>query len=110
VRRRRVVIEATAEADIESIGDWISEAGAPVAAYRFIRRVRVHLARYDTASERGQRRDDIEDGVRVAAFERTLIIVFKVYDDRVTILRVFRGSRDWEAILKQEPLGRLPTD
>ena len=52
---------------------------------------------FDIVSERGHRRDDISPGLRIAGFERRVTIAFAVDDDRVTILRMFYGGRDWEA-------------
>jgi plasmid stabilization system protein ParE len=41
-------------------------------------------------------RDDIRPGLRVVGFERRATIAFRVEDDRVTILRIFHGGRDWQ--------------
>ncbi len=48
------------------------------------------------ASERGMRRDDIRQGLRITGFERRLTVAFTVDDDRVTILRLCHGGQDWE--------------
>ncbi|WP_307270903.1 type II toxin-antitoxin system RelE/ParE family toxin [Labrys wisconsinensis] len=56
-------------------------------------------ARLETASERGHRRDDIRLGLRVVGFEKRVVVAFTVDDERVTILRIFRGGVDWERAL-----------
>jgi toxin ParE1/3/4 len=48
------------------------------------------------ASERGRRRDDIRPGLRIIGFERRVTVAFAVEEERVVILRIFYGGRDWE--------------
>jgi toxin ParE1/3/4 len=42
---------------------------------------------------------DIRQGLRVVGFERRVKIAFLVDDDRVTILRMFPGGKDWEGLV-----------
>lgn len=52
------------------------------------------------ASERGRLRDGVRPGLRVIGFERRVTAAFTVGKDRVTILRLFYGGRDWERELR----------
>jgi toxin ParE1/3/4 len=51
------------------------------------------------ASERGQLREDIRPGLRVAGFEHRVAIAFIVEDERVIILRVFYGGQNWTDLI-----------
>jgi toxin ParE1/3/4 len=99
VKRRPVGWSPSARNDLQQIHDYISDAGSPVNALRFIERIAVYCETLDYASERGQRRDDIRPGLRVVGFERRVAIAFEVDDERVTILRIFYGGVDWERAL-----------
>jgi toxin ParE1/3/4 len=50
---------------------------------------------------RGTRRDDIRPGLRVFGFRRRVSIAFQVKGEEVTILGVFYGGQDFEAVLEQ---------
>jgi toxin ParE1/3/4 len=38
--------------------------------------------------------------MRVVGFERRVTIAFSVQEERVTILRIFYGGRNWEEIMR----------
>ncbi len=50
--------------------------------------------------ERGRRRDDIRQGLRVIGFERRVTIAFHVTDDFVIIDLILYGGRDVERNLR----------
>ena len=100
--RRAVVVSPEARADLLQLYDWIAEAAAPATALAFIERVETYLLGFDIASERGTRRDDIRPGLRTIGFARRMTIAFTVEADRVTILRIFYGGRDWESVLDED--------
>jgi len=57
--RREVVFAPKASDDLLNLYEWIAaRAGAAVAA-KYIDRIEKFCSRFDLASERGQRRDDI---------------------------------------------------
>ena len=97
--RRRVVLSQDALDDLIGLYRQIAEAASPETALAFVERVEAYLARFDVASERGTRRDDIRPGVRMIGFERRLTVTFRVTESEVTILRVFYGGQDWPTAL-----------
>jgi toxin ParE1/3/4 len=99
VKRRQLGWSPPARDDLQHIHDYISDAGSPINALRFIERIAAYCETLDHASERGQRRDDIRQGLRVVGFERRVAIAFQVDDERVKILRIFYGGVDWESAL-----------
>ncbi len=66
-----------------------------------MQRIRRPCERLDIFPERGTLRDDIAPGLRLFGIERRVTVAFKVYDDRVSIIRVLYGGRDVEAILRE---------
>ncbi|WP_018264956.1 type II toxin-antitoxin system RelE/ParE family toxin [Methylosinus sp. LW4] len=95
MRRRAIVFSPEARDDILQIYDWIEERAGSDVALAYIGR----LETYCRASERGRRRDDLRPGLRAVGFERRVTIAFFVEEERVTILRLFYGGKDWEAAL-----------
>jgi toxin ParE1/3/4 len=52
--------------------------------------------------ERGTLREDLGPGLRTLGFEGRVTIAFRILPDRVQIVRIFYGKRDFEAILRRE--------
>lgn len=76
------------------MGDWIAERAGLDVALNYIERLEAYCVGFETAGERGQRRDDIRTGLRVAGFERRVAIAFTVSATEVTILRFYYGGRN----------------
>jgi len=100
VKRRAVIFSPEARQDLLDIYTWIADAGSPLAAIGYIDRLEATCRGFDLAAERGHRRDDIREGLRITGFERNATIAFAVEEDRVVILRAFWGGRDWERELR----------
>jgi toxin ParE1/3/4 len=105
VKRRPIIIAPDARDDLNSLYDWIAGAASPGVALGYIERIERHLSGFDVVAERGTRRDDIRPGLRIVGFERRVTIAFTVEPERVTILRVMYGGRDWETNLKGDEDG-----
>jgi toxin ParE1/3/4 len=100
VRRRLVDYAPEADQDFEWIYDAIARASGPATAFDYVQRLRAFCERLEYAGERGGRRDDIRDGLRIVGFERRVTVAFSVDESRVTILRLFYGGRDWEGAFR----------
>jgi len=55
-----------------------------------------------TFPARGNRRDDIRPGLRIANYRKRVAIAFHVDEDRVNIIGVVYGGQDDEAALLEE--------
>ena len=100
MKRRRVVYAPDAANDLDSIYDYIAEAGEPAVAARYEERIRRFCEGLDLGAERGSLRDDVRPGLRVIGFERRIAVAFVVQEDRVVVLRILFGGRDWESGLR----------
>ena len=85
---------------LDALERYIAEAGASVAAARYVDAIVDQCAKLQNNPHRGARRDDIRTGLRTIGFRRRVTIAFEVVDDTVTILGVYYGGRDYEASLR----------
>lgn len=96
---RQVVFTPEAQDDLFAIYDWVAEKASPMVAMRFTGRIEGFCRRLGLMAERGRSRDDIRPGLRIIGFERRVTIAFVIQTERVVILRLFYGGRDWEEVL-----------
>ncbi len=99
MKERNVIFSPEAMEDLLALYDWIAEAAGPETAIAYIDRLEAYCLGFVAASERGHRRDDIREGLRVVGFERRITVAFTVDADRVTILRFIYAGRNWEGAL-----------
>jgi plasmid stabilization system protein ParE len=82
----------------------ISEAASDEIAANYIRAIVRQCNSLNTFPQRGAQRDDIGPGIRIFGFRKRVSIAFQVGETSVTILGVFYGGQNFEALLK-EPEG-----
>ena len=99
MKPRRVEFSEAARRDLSELYDWIAAAAGPAVADRYLDRLAAWCRGFDLASERGTLRDDIRPGLRIVGFERRITIALMVEEDRVVILRLYYGGRDWPSDL-----------
>lgn len=74
----------------------MAPASGSVVASRYKQRIREFCDRLEYGAERGILRDDLRPGLRIIGFERRVTVASAVEEDRVAILRIFYGGRDWQ--------------
>lgn len=101
MRRHRVVLREQAYADLDAIARFIIASGGTAAtAEAFVGRIWRRCQRIGDAPHAGRPRDDLAPGLRSAAFERSAVILYRVEDDRVRVINIFYGGRDYEALYR----------
>ena len=95
-----VVFAPESLSDLIALYDWLSGAAGSQVALGYVERIEDFCRGLSLAPKRGHLRDDIRPGLRIIGFERRVTIAFMVEDDRVVILRLFYGGRDWEALIE----------
>ena len=70
----------------------MTEMAGPRIGAAYVEKLMAHCLKFDLASERGARRDDIRPGLRVIGSRRYVTIAFTVSDTQVVILRVFTAA------------------
>jgi toxin ParE1/3/4 len=103
VKLYKVDYQESATEDIESIYRWIYKVSLdPVTAQRFTDRIWIACERIGDVPYGGRSRDDLWPGLRTMPFERSAVIAYRVLDDRVQIVNVFYGGRDYEALYRKD--------
>ena len=97
----RVVFRREAIQHLEELYDYIAEAGSPEIAARYIEAIVTYYEGLTDFPHRGSARDDIRPGLRTIGYKKRVIIAFAILDDRVAILGIFYGGRDYETILAE---------
>lgn len=98
----KLLITSTADLDLEEIEARISSDN-PAEADRFLELL---SQRFELIAEMpgiGRRRDNYARGVRSIA-EGDYVIVYRVKDEALEILRVLHGARDPERVIRENPI------
>jgi plasmid stabilization system protein ParE len=92
-------LTARAKKDMFAIHRRIAEDRTLVAD-DYIDRMLTTLATLTTQPHAGQRRDDLRKRLRIFSFEEDYVIAYFPKRDGIRVLRILRGARNWEAILR----------
>jgi len=94
----------TAVAQLEAVKRYIASAADPVTAASFVDAVIDHCLDLDEYPHRGAQRDDLRPGLRTISYRKRVNIAFVIDEGAhvVTILGVFYGGQDFEAVLRSE--------
>lgn len=98
----RIIVSPEAQAQLDTLFDYIAGAASPETALRFNGAVLDQIGQLRDFPIRGTARDDILPGLRTVGFRRRVTIAFVVDAAAVLVLGVFYGGQDIEAILRDE--------
>jgi len=99
-----VVFSPEAQTDLFDLYDYIAEQNSAERAIAYLGRIEKFCLSLTTLSERGTGKDEVRPCLRIIGFERRVTIAFQVQSDRVTILRILYGGRDFSrAFPSEEP-------
>lgn len=98
------VVRFTPEAQrqLDELETHIAVAASPSIAARYIDRIVDYCEELRTFPLRGVQRDDIRQGLRTLGYRRRVTIAFEVSEDAVTIIGIFYGGQDFEAVLQDD--------
>jgi toxin ParE1/3/4 len=91
-----------AKADLEGIGDRIAERN-PMRAVTYVQELRERASRIGEFPHAGPPRPQWGEGIRITVHGKYLI-VYRVRDETVQVLRVVHGARDLDTLFEEEPL------
>ena len=95
-----VFLTPAAEADLISIGDWLSEHN-PELALPYIRKLRDAASAIGEFPGAGAPRPHWGADVRIRIMDR-YIIAYRIRSERVEVLRIVHGSRDLDRLFSDE--------
>jgi plasmid stabilization system protein ParE len=88
-----------AEAQLVELYSYIAAKASPEIAAGFTEGIVAYCESLSTFPLRGVLRDDVRPGLRITNFRRRVVIAFDVVGDRLTILGIFYGGQNYEAVL-----------
>ncbi len=99
-----IVFSPSAREQLIALDEYIARAASPEIAARYTDAVVGFCLSLATFPVRGIIRDDLRLGLRITNYRKRTVIAFALEPDarRVTILGIFHGGQDYEAVL-QEP-------
>lgn len=98
---RDVVLSEKANHDLAALGVYIASQAGDAIAYRYLDRLYSACMALAHFPERGTKRDDIRPGLRIIGFERRATIAFQILPNRVEIVTIAYGGRDFESDLRK---------
>ena len=105
--RNTVVFTPEAQEQLAALYRYLATAATPVNAARFADAIITFCEDLQTFPHRGTCRDDIRPGLRITSYKKRVVVAFNVDAEQVSILGVFYGGQDYEAIFQSgldEPL------
>ncbi|HZK99064.1 MAG TPA: type II toxin-antitoxin system RelE/ParE family toxin [Caulobacteraceae bacterium] len=97
----RVAFSPSASDDLRSLYLYIAEQSGEARALAYLERIEDYCRGFATFPERGRRRDDLLQGLRVIGFERRVTLAFHLDADAVIFDRILYGGRDLEAMFDE---------
>lgn len=95
----KVFFTPEAEEQLIALYRHIAEAASPDRAIQFSEAILSYCDGLTVFPHRGTMRDDVRPGLRVIPYKRRVLIAFYVNGDLVSIVGIFYGGQDYEAIL-----------
>ncbi|RDE10432.1 type II toxin-antitoxin system RelE/ParE family toxin [Pelagibacterium lacus] len=103
MRRLPVLLRQEALADLEEIFAHLVETGADAAVVMgFVRRIRQKCEAIGEVPEGYPARPNLGPGIRIAPFERSAVIAYRIADGAVEIVSIFYGGRDYDALMRTD--------
>lgn len=101
-RRRGVIFSPEAEAQIVHLYEYIARKASPAIAEAYTTAVVERCEGLADMPLQGVARDDIRLGLRTTFFRRRVVIAYSAEAKTVTVLAIFYGGQDYEALLRDE--------
>jgi toxin ParE1/3/4 len=98
----RVVFAPEAQAQLLELYRYIADTASPATALRFTGAIVSHCEELADFPLRGPVREDLRPGLRTLAFRGRVTIAYAVSTSDVTILGIFYGGADFEAMLRED--------
>ncbi|PZM17138.1 type II toxin-antitoxin system RelE/ParE family toxin [Rhizobium tubonense] len=104
MKRLPVEYRPGALTDLLEIADYVLGQSRDIAtAQKYLDRIYDRCERIGDVPLGNVAREDLGAGIRLAVFERSVVILYLVEDATVWITNVFAGGRDYEALLGSHP-------
>jgi toxin ParE1/3/4 len=99
----RVVVHASAQADIDAIHDYIGiENHSLEAAAKFVSDLHDRFEAYARQPMMGSLCEDLGTDLRCFSFCRNYVVIYRPLDDGIDVLRVFHTARDYGRLFRDD--------
>ena len=99
---RRIIYAPEAEAQLIDLYRYIETQASPAIAQKFTEAIVGRCSALAEFPERGTPREDLLSALRTIAFRRRVTIAYRVDTEVVTILGIFYGGQDFEAVFSDD--------
>ncbi|XXJ20816.1 type II toxin-antitoxin system RelE/ParE family toxin [Desulfovibrio caledoniensis] len=96
-----LIFAPEAEEQLLGLYHHLADLASPEIALEYTNAVIVHCEEMKTFPHRGNKRDDIRAGLRITHYKKKTIIAFAVFDEIISILGIYHGGQNYEAILTE---------
>lgn len=100
----RVIFTPEAEQQLTDLYRYIANAASPNSAARYVDAIITYCEGLSSFPQRGTQRDDVRPGLRVTHYKKRAVIAFTAQEEVVSIIGVFYGGQNHEAILQEAAL------
>jgi plasmid stabilization system protein ParE len=97
-----IVFTPEAEEQLAAIYRYIATAASPTIAERYTNAIVTYCEGLATFPERSTKHDNIRPGLRVTNYKKRTVIAYTVEAELVSIIGIFYGGQDYEAMLQSE--------
>ena len=99
MKQYTVIFTPEAQDQLAALYRYIAAAATPTTAERYTNAIVTHCEDLRTFPNRGALRDDIRPGLRITNFKKRTIIAFAVNANLVSIIGIYYGGQNYEAVL-----------
>lgn len=96
-----IAYRPAALADLDAIYDYI-ELENPRRAASFVQEIRDRCRALCTHPNLGPARDELGSGIRIFPMLHRIVVVYRVTEAAIVVVRVFSGGRDYETIARSQ--------
>lgn len=100
--RYTVVFAPEAQEQLAALYRYISDAASPEIAERYTNSIVAYCESLQDFPHRGTCRDDVRPGLRITNYKKRTVIAFAIDVDQISIIGVFYGGQDYEAVLQSD--------
>jgi plasmid stabilization system protein ParE len=100
---RRLVFSPEAAEQLSALYAYIAAAATPGTAARYVEAIVNFCESLQAFPFRGTMRDDVRAGLRITNYKKRAVIAFDVDAEQVSIIGVFYGGQNYNAILRDDP-------
>ena len=97
-----VLFTPEAEEQLAELYRFIEKEASPTVALRYTSAIVAHCEGFRELPRRAVRRDDIRPGLHITIYKGRAVIAYAVDDERVPIVGLFYGGRDYEILLQSD--------